>query len=62
MSEKMISILRGVRLIFIQSLNNYSVTRGEPERMLGNHKESSTRSWVTSRTFQRVEVPLGRIF
>ena len=32
--------------------------RGEPERMLRNHEESSARSQVTSRTFQRVKVAL----
>jgi len=32
--------------------------RGEPERMLKNHEESSARSQVTSRTFLRVKVAL----
>jgi len=36
--------------------------RSEPERMLGSHKESSARLWVSSRVFQMVEVPSGRTF
>jgi len=34
----------------------------EPERMLGNHNESLERLWITSRTFQRIKVPSGRVF
>jgi hypothetical protein len=36
--------------------------RGEPKKMLKNYKESSAKLRVTSMTFQRVKVPLGRIF
>jgi hypothetical protein len=36
--------------------------RKEPERMPGNNNESSARLQITSRTFLRVEVPLGRVF
>jgi len=34
--------------------------RGEPERMIGSHKESSEILQVSSRVFQRVKIPLGR--
>jgi hypothetical protein len=43
-------------------LNIYSVKRGEPKRMLGSHKESLEGLRVSSRVFQRVELPLGRTF
>jgi hypothetical protein len=35
---------------------------GRTERMLENHKGSSERLLVSSRVFQRVEVPSGRTF
>jgi len=36
--------------------------RREPERMLGSHKESSAGLQVSSRVFQRIDVPSGRTF
>jgi len=62
MSGKDYIYLGGLCLVFILQLNIYSAKRGEPERMLGNHKESSERLWVSSRIFQRVKVPSGRTF
>jgi hypothetical protein len=54
---------RGIHLIFILlQLNIYLVKKGEPERMLGNCFELSEKLYVISRTFQRVKVPLGRVF
>ena len=52
----------GIHLVFILHLNIYSVKREKPERMLGGHIESSAKWQVISRTFQEVEVPLGRTF
>jgi hypothetical protein len=54
--------LGDLSLIFILHWNIYSVKRGEPERTLGNHKESLKGLQVSSIIFQRVEVPLGEIF
>jgi hypothetical protein len=49
-------------LVFILHWNIYSVKRGEAERTLGGHIESLAKWQVISRTFQEVEVPLGRTF
>jgi hypothetical protein len=62
MSGKDDIYLKGLCLIFILQLNIYLAKRGEPQRMLRNHKESLERLQVSSRLFQRVEVPLGRTF
>jgi hypothetical protein len=52
----------GIHLVFILHWNIYLAKRGEPERMLGGHIESSAKWRVISRTFQEVEVPSGRTF
>jgi hypothetical protein len=62
MSGKDNIYLGGLCLVFILQLNIYLAKRGEPERMLRNHKESLERLWVSSRVFQRVEIPSGRTF
>jgi hypothetical protein len=62
MSDKDDIYLGGICLIFILQLNIYLAKRGEPERKLTNHIESSARLSVNYRTFQRVEVSLGRVF
>jgi hypothetical protein len=43
-------------------MNIYLAMRREPERMLGNWKESSARLWIASRTFQGIEGALGKVF
>ena len=62
MSGKDNIYLGDLSLVFILHLNIYSVKRGEPERILRSHKESSEGLWTSFRVFQRVEVPLGRTF
>jgi hypothetical protein len=62
MSGKDDIYLGNLSLVFILHSNIYLAKRGEPERMLRSHKESPEGLQVSSRVFQRVEVPLGRTF
>ena len=47
MSGKTAILFRGKSLVFILHWNIYSVKRGEPERMLENHKESPKGLWAS---------------
>jgi hypothetical protein len=62
MSGKDDFYLGDLSLVFILHLNIYSAKRGEPKRMLGSYKESPEGLQVSSRVFQRVEVPSPNTF
>jgi hypothetical protein len=62
MSVKDDIYLGGLSLVFILHLNIYLAKRGEPEGMLRSHKELLEGLWISSRVFQRIEVPLRRTF
>jgi hypothetical protein len=59
MSGKDDIYLGDLSLVFILHWTIYSAKRGEPKRMFGNHKESLKGLRISSRVFQRVEVPSG---
>jgi hypothetical protein len=59
MSGKDDIYLGDLSLVFILHWNIYLAKRGEPKRMLRNHKGSPRGLQLSSMVFQRVKVPSG---